>query len=425
MRASESSMPLASPNYDTLVHQGHYGTSPQGLWGKYDNVRRFWENQVSRFCVRGAIARLQAGRFDPRLRILDLGCGSGEGWELLTRIPAGTKSAKPYLLAQEDIGHFHGVDLSPEMVQEANSRHGHRANTAFEVCDLRKCDDFLRENDAYDVYYNSYGSLSHLQDNDLHGLLHAVGEHQRGACVVVVDVHGQYSLEWPCYWGYSRDRRKNRLQPYSMTWLYPPEEQESHREEFREYRVRYWGGYELRRFLASIPSWQGRIGRIRLVDRSILVGRHMDTGDFNEARGRTRSAVNALFEFNQLSPAADLRIDSVPAVDDPEIASFLDDYRETWNALAAWFERLAKKREGRNEVSDLSRRFRLPDSLKKGLEMLVAQRDHFDWLEPGDPVSNLLQPQFGLLLRQLEYHKQRGLGCGHGLVAVVELTKAR
>jgi hypothetical protein len=62
----------------------------------------------------------------------------------------------------------------------------------------------------------------------------------------------------------------------------------------------------------------------------------------------------------------------------------------------------------------------VPSVLQVGIEALAEQAKRLEWFEPGDPQANLLQPQFGLLLRQLEYHTQQGLGCGHGLLAVLE-----
>jgi hypothetical protein len=41
----------------------------------------------------------------------------------------------------------------------------------------------------------------------------------------------------------------------------------------------------------------------------------------------------------------------------------------------------------------------------------------------GTPRSSLVEPQLGYCLRELEMGLQKGLGCGHGLVAVFEIVK--
>lgn len=94
-------------DYGHLVQKGHYVQMPSGLWGKYDNVRRCWENQITRFALQPALQRLRtrAKKEGRGLRILDMGCGSGEGWDILLHIPrcADDRGANPHLLRQEDI----------------------------------------------------------------------------------------------------------------------------------------------------------------------------------------------------------------------------------------------------------------------------------------------------------------------------------
>ena len=41
----------------------------------------------------------------------------------------------------------------------------------------------------------------------------------------------------------------------------------------------------------------------------------------------------------------------------------------------------------------------------------------------GNPRAGLVEPQLGYCLRELEMGLQKGLGCGHGLVAIFEIVK--
>ncbi len=41
----------------------------------------------------------------------------------------------------------------------------------------------------------------------------------------------------------------------------------------------------------------------------------------------------------------------------------------------------------------------------------------------GNPRASIVEPQLGYCLRELEMGLQRGLGCGHGLVAIFEVVK--
>lgn len=64
---------------------GYYGIERSGLTGKKDNVRKYWED-ISIKLTLASIYRIHQGK-EKKLRVLDLGCGSGEGVELLTHIP--------------------------------------------------------------------------------------------------------------------------------------------------------------------------------------------------------------------------------------------------------------------------------------------------------------------------------------------------
>ena len=73
--------------YGEAVKSGLYAKKT-GLVGKYDNVRRYWEDEITRLFLRRhlqkLIERCQASM--RRLRILDLGCGSADGYELLAGV---------------------------------------------------------------------------------------------------------------------------------------------------------------------------------------------------------------------------------------------------------------------------------------------------------------------------------------------------
>jgi len=410
--------------YGRLVQDGHYGDAPTGLWGKFDNVRRNWENQITRFAIRPALNRaIQRAQGENRgVRVADLGCGSGEGLDLLLRVPGtGDVGAARYLLHAGSVDAYHGIDLSPTMVAQATQRFADVSQASFAVGDLSDLGKNLEQQQPFDLYYNSYGSLSHLSDEHLRAMISDVLAHQRGSCALLIDVHGQYSPEWPCYWGYSRDPATPRMQPYNMVWMYPAAERAARLEEQRNYRVRYWRGEELRRFLADIPGVAERQQSLTLVDRSVLVGRHMDTGIFQPGIKPLRRAVNALFEFNHLSTPDELRADQLPVSGDPAVDAFYATYVGAWNAVVDWYGRLCVGDHPPAPAELCAAGGPVPEVLRIGMEALVEQTKRLEWFDPGDPQANLLQPQFGLLLRQLEFHTQQGLGCGHGLLAVLEL----
>jgi hypothetical protein len=46
-----------------------------------------------------------------------------------------------------------------------------------------------------------------------------------------------------------------------------------------------------------------------------------------------------------------------------------------------------------------------------------------EWMWSGDPRANIIEPQLGYALRNLEADLQRGLGCGHGLLVMLKIEK--
>src|SRR3990172_9007298 len=76
---------LKTEFFESAVRQGFYGLDRSNLFGKKDNVRRYWEDVFIKISVQKILERLLKKK--SRLRIADLGCGSGEGFELLTHVP--------------------------------------------------------------------------------------------------------------------------------------------------------------------------------------------------------------------------------------------------------------------------------------------------------------------------------------------------
>ena len=408
----------------------HYAPPPNGLWGKYDNVRRFWENQISSFALQPALSSLRNKVGGLRgLRVLDLGCGSGEGWNLILHTPdpeAPVHDTTSQLLNESDVEMYVGIDLCADMVEVARERFRNRPNMRFETGDMAQLELRRRGIPPCDLYYSSYGGPSHLKDEDMVKMLTEIARHMRGHAVVVVDLLGQFSPEWPNYWGYSNKPGVEKLQPYNMSWLYPPEEQDGRVDEFSDYRIRYWSGREMTDFCKRTLSSAGlRNIRIRMVDRSILVGRHMDTSQFNGTAPSLRRAVNSLFDLQYRTCPTALRSTFKPPAHAPaEIARFHELYRNAWNGLVDVFHACFADTGNAPEVlAQVERENDLPPSVRESLEGLVQQASGIGWLKVGDPRSQALEPQFGLILRQLEFLMQRGLGCGHGLMAVLELER--
>lgn len=80
--------------YTEAVVRGDYDLYVGNLFGKYDNVRVYWEDQLTRFMLRPYIAKLvgEKRKQQQGVRIADLGCGAGQSW--IERVSPSTQIPK-------------------------------------------------------------------------------------------------------------------------------------------------------------------------------------------------------------------------------------------------------------------------------------------------------------------------------------------
>jgi len=61
--------------------------------------------------------------------------------------------------------------------------------------------------------------------------------------------------------------------------------------------------------------------------------------------------------------------------------------------------------------------------LKKAMQGMRRVIEGMGWASWGDVRANVIEPQLGYSLRQLEMELQTGMGFGHGLVGIFEIRK--
>jgi SAM-dependent methyltransferase len=417
--------PGARSTYDSAVASGFYERDAQGLHGKYDNVRRYWEDQITRQALRGFMMRLVARkrRELARIRVLDLGAGSGEGYQVLTSLRAGSDriDTQPTNVVPSDIlGFYKGIDISPAMVHQGRKLHLDNPKIDFKVGDLSHGLGACRSDLPYDLYYSSYGSLSHLKDGELERVIGDIYEHCGESCIFVADLLGRYSYEWQCYWSQPGEDETN-MRHYSMSYLYP--ESLLPKISVERFPVRYWGAEEFDRFIDGIVSDRGgAIARRVLWDRSIIVGRHMNTGEFNPHAQPIRSAVNRLLAFYHRTDLQTLLFNYGPHHEFSRLNQFFESFQMAWNAVI--YDAMEAIDRWKDKAwLDTPPREDFPGPVREAMiavRKIVRNIEHF---RMDDPLANVIEPQLGYNLRNLEVSLQRGLGAGHGLLAIYELKK--
>lgn len=403
--------------YETAVKSGFYGLERGGLFGKKDNVRKHWEDVFIKVAVRPIIEKILKEK--TKIRITDLGCGSGEGFELLTHISPSNphkNTGNSFILEKQDIDVYHGIDISPAMISQGEINYPDLNNVLFTQADLAKGFP-LRSESPFDVYFSSYCSLSHLRYKELENLTQQIFSHISGSGYTVFDLHGRYSPEWPVYWG------KDHQKPLPYTMAYPLPENEQIHDSVEWFDVTYWNAAELSELITASAKIAGKKVKIETIkDRSILVGRHMDTAFFKEKKYQIRHQVNRLFDRDYRGEVNNLLLDisylSELRNSHPTYWKRICDYYEQWHTIINILEALMLLDNPRVKHIIESSSGQLTDELKM-LAWLFRNADRFPVV---DFWASIMGPQVACVLRNLELSLPDGLGCGHSIFCIVEVT---
>jgi SAM-dependent methyltransferase len=355
--------------YDEAISSGYY-TRRGGLIGKYDNVRMFWEDEIIRIFVRPYIEAIEQKKGG--IKALDMGCGFGDGYGLLA--------------ALSDKIEYKGFDINENFIKEAKRIYKDKGNTSFEVADFSSGLPFEEE---YDLYFTSYGTLSHNNDEQTIRLLGDIADCSDD-CFVLCDWLGAYSYEWQRLWG-------EDWMDYRISYL-PESGEES-------FPLRLMPSENV---LKMVRAASDRIKVEEIVDRSVFVGRHMDTAEYNEYCKLLRLFVNSLFEPNVRTNLEDLLITYHPREDCPRLNRFFEDFSRHWNALIRGVMDLGGDREEEVEIPEIDKLERITES--------------YPWTDDSNYRENVIEPQLGYALRNLEMRLQRGLGTAHGLLAILHIA---
>lgn len=414
----------AKRTYEMVVSDGFYTRDTSRLQGKYDNVRRYWEDQITRYALHGFVVPLVARkrRELSRIRVLDLGAGAGEGYKLLTSLKRHAEdlgSTEVQVLPSDILSSYKGVDVSEAMVEQGREMYAHDPKVEFAIVDLAEGLGPVKIDLPYDIYFSSYGSLCHLRDEQLRGLIEDIYDHFDGSCIFMADLIGRYSFEWQCHWDSPTD--ETNMRQYSMSYLYPEEMLD--KLEVERFPLRYWGADEFDAFVREIIERKGgRVAQAGLRDRSVLVGRHMNTAEFNPQAKPIRASVNRLHEFDHRTDLTSLLFDYSPKPGFQGINAFFESFQMAWNAVVyAAIEALE-----RWDDADWLRRpppEAYPDPVREAICTIRNVVGNVQWFRMGDPRANVVESQLGYILRNLEMDLQRGLGAAHSLLAVYELRK--
>ncbi len=419
------------PAYSEAVTSGLYAKK-SGLIGKYDNVRRLWEDEVTRQFLRSHLHKLvdKCKANMRRVRIMDLGCGSADGHELLLGVrdrDADLEQTEVDLLSPDIMGLYTGVDLNKDLLNQAGSIYNSNPKMAFRQADFTKGLPLLDGEDPYDLYFSSFGSFSHHNDDETAiQILTQIAKTTKDSCLVHCDWLGRYSYEWQSLW--THDHQENRNMDYVVSYIYDKEDREERIDDLQHLNLRLMSRKEAERIITEASKRSGvHIKPLTFYDRSVFTGRHMDTGDYNPQAQPIRDAVNSLHEVNVRTDLTSLMVDYVPRQGFEFLNRYYEHIQVSWNYLVQYVSELLKLYDEDKRVFTGT----LPEPPAAApsplVDMVIRMTKIVEgtgWYGLGLPRENIIEPQLGYALRHIVTNLQDGQGCGHGLVCILQIDRA-
>ena len=270
-----------------------------------DAVKRHWEEPATRGMIAAVLGALG---HDGGLRVLDVGAGTGDALRLL-RETVGTATVD-YL----------GIDTDQDMVATASQLHRGQPGVAFVRHDVRE----PLEAGPFDLVLSTGVPFSHLRHDELRTALAALfaGVPTGHRCAAVVDVLGRWSLEWTPNW----DRTTWR---YAMSFFAGTDDVPRSEMTFHS-RESLWSAVT-----DAAASAGARVRTAAFHDRSVAVGRHTATAEFDKHVPPYRTLVNRLYAGDTALDIGELtmRTPDGPAPDD--VRRFFERFAGAWNDRVA------------------------------------------------------------------------------------------
>ncbi len=415
--------------YSEAVASGLYAKQ-SGLTGKYDNVRRYWEDEITGANLRPYLYNLikhQRNRME-RLRILDLGCGSADGYELLKKVrqqDPNLQEVEIDLISPEVLGLYRGIDLNEDLLDQARTIYGNNPKIQFEQGDF--CHGLsLTKEENYDLYFTSFGTCSHHnEDETFINMMVDIAKNTANYSIITCDWLGRWSYEWQRLWTNDLDELKNM--DYVVSYIYEKEERERRRDELQHLTLRLMCRSEAEKLVAEASKRAGiEITPLRWFDRSIFTGRHMDTGDYNPYAQPIRKAVNSLHESGLRTDFDSLVINYMPKKGFDFLNDYFNKLQMCWNRLVRYTGYLIENYDAKTgdycgDGTEIPASY--PKPLRNMMEHMRQVVLNVGWMETGLPRENIIEPQLGYALRRLLSRLQDGQGCAHGLVGIFKVDK--
>ncbi len=413
----------ADKAYQEAIRHGRYSEQVQGLRCKYDHVRIHFEDFITSYYLRPYLEEMVKYKVDKNgegLRFYDLGCGTGDGYELLSKMARHARLSQfdTRLIQDDMMDQYKGIDLSIELLKEAENLFGDYEHVNFCKGDFSNGLPVEEGEESYDLYFTSYGTLSHCTNEELEKLFTDMGKHGQNGSLILADFLGRYSYEWQNLW--TQDPEEVTYMDYVINYLYQEEERDQ--VDLSSFPMRLMTPEEVFKILERAARNAGvQLNVRRFFDRSLFVGRHIETGTYNGNAQPLRLMVSSLFERGLRTYFPDLKVNYIPRDGFDWQNEALQKLADSWNALVDYTMVLMEHYDSDEEllpyppqtdIKPLEKAYRVMRQSLEGSKGLY-----------GDIRADLIEAQLGYALRSLEMNLQQGHGLGHGLIGVIQIVK--
>lgn len=414
--------------YTQAATTGKYDKA-SGLLGKYDNARRFWEDQLTGLFLRPSLNDLVTRKTNDlkRIRVLDLGCGNGDGYDLIMGVTTKDPGIYEYITAaitNERLQSYLGIDINAELLSQAEACYGANPKMCFQREDLSNgLTEGITRYEPFDLYFSSYGTWSHFHDDQAVALVADIARHAPDRALFVGDWLGRWSYEWQDLWDAPMD--EEYFMDYRISYIYPEEERDQ--VDVASFPLRLMCRDEIQNIIDRAEKEAGcRIRPVKYFDRSILVGRHLETGDYNANCPRLRYGINSLFEGYTRTDLESLIVDHVPRPGYDHLNTFFESFFMSTNTLVRHTMELLAAYDADSDTFSSVPEIRpfYPEPLKEAMHSMQRVIQGVGWLPWGDVRANVIEPHLGYSLRKLEIELQPGIGVGHSLCGIFEIRKS-
>jgi len=400
--------------YEQAQNTGLY-EKPASLRGKYDNVRRFWEDEITCLFIKPHLetVRRAAESEERGVRVLDLGCGSGDGYELITsaadrKANAGIQDHR--VLPENVIETYLGIDINPGLLEQGRKAFKKNERVYFQEGSFAGGLPLDEGEKPFDLYLSTYGTFSHCTDSTAVKLLADIADHANAGAIVVADWLGWQSYEWQDLW--TETLAEDQVMQYVISYLVEADEREN--TEFEPFDLRLMNKETICSIVERASKQCSKKFRILdIFDRSIFTGRHVETGDYYPRPQPLRRVMNSLLETGRRTELQQAHVDYVPREGFQEANNYFKHLAHCWNSLVQYVSDLL---EGKNVFPPAG-----PPVLQRAASTMQHLVQATAALDLEDARANIIEPQLAFQLRGLEAQLQQGEGRAHGIVAVLRV----